>query len=268
MPASEPLSTFRTRRGRLSVRKLDNVARELRVAGCVFAEDEAVVILASGRDAAEVARMVRERCTGPPLEQVVGWAELAGVRVRIEPGVFVPRRRSELLVREAVALTRPGALVVDLCCGSGALGAAVAAAAHVEVVGADVDPVAVACARRNLPVVYEGDLFAALPFSLRGRVDMLLCNTPYVPTAEVDFLPAEAREHEPRIALDGGADGLDVQRRVAAEACDWLAPGGSLLVETSEGQAPVAAEVFGAYDTRVVHDDDLDATVVVATARD
>lgn len=265
MPTSGPLSTFRTRRSRLSVRKLDNVARELRAAGCVFAEDEAAVIVGAAVDADEVARMVRQRCAGLPLEQVVGWAELAGVRVLLGPGVFVPRRRSELLVREAVALTQTGVLVVDLCCGSGALGAAVGAAVPVAVVGADVDPVAVACARRNLPVVYEGDLFDALPFSLRGRINVLLCNTPYVPTSDVALLPAEAREHEPRVALDGGADGLDVQRRVAVAARDWLAPGGSLLVEASARQAPLAAAVFASYDTRIVRDDELDATVVVAT---
>ena len=242
-----------------------DVTGALRAAGCVFAEDEAAVILGAARDADEVARMVRQRCDGLPLEQVVGRAEIAGVGVLLDPGVFVPRRRSELLVREAVALARPGAIVVDLCCGSGALGAAVAAAVAVELVGADVDPVAVACARRNLPVVYEGDLFDALPPSLRGRVDVLLCNTPYVPTGDVALLPAEAREHEPLVALDGGADGLDVQRRVAAAARDWLTPGGSLLVETSAGQAPAAAAIFGAYETRAVHDDELDATVVVAT---
>ncbi|MGH3743848.1 MAG: methyltransferase, partial [Mycobacteriales bacterium] len=173
----------------------------------------------------------------------------------------------ELLVREAVRLARPGAVVVDMCCGSGALGAAVAAAVPVELHAADIDPAAVACARRNVPTAYEGDLFDALPDSLRGRIEVLLCNTPYVPTREIGLLPAEARDHEPRLTLDGGGDGLDVQRRIAAAAREWLAPGGSLLCEISERQARAAVAVFGAYDARIARDDDLGATVVVAVYR-
>ena len=86
--------------------------------------------------------------------------------------------------------------------------------------------------------MFEGDLFGALPAGLRGRVDVLIANAPYVPTAEIANMPPEAREHEPLVALDGGADGLDVQRRITACARDWLTPGGSLLIETSVRQAP------------------------------
>lgn len=245
-----------------------DVVAVLRAAGCVFAEDEAAVILASATGDDDVARMVRERSAGLPLEHVVGWAEVAGVRVHVDPGVFVPRRRSELLVREARRLARPGSVVVDLCCGCGALGAAVAAAVPVELHAADLDRAAAACARRNVPDVYVGDLFDALPDGLRGRVDVLLCNTPYVPSDEIALLPAEARDHEPRTALDGGPDGLDVQRRVAAAAGEWLAPGGSLLCEVGDRQAAAALTVFGAYETRCVRDRRLDATVVVATRAD
>lgn len=243
---------------------VDLVTR-LRTAGCVFAEDEAAVILASATDAGEVASMAAARCAGVPLEHVVGWAEIAGVRVQVGPGVFVPRRRSALLVREAIALAHPGTVVVDLCCGSGALGAAVAAAVEVDLRAADLDPVAVACARRNVPVVYEGDLFDALPLALRGHIGVLLANTPYVPTDEIALLPTEARDHEPRATLDGGADGLDLQRRLADEARPWLCPGGSVLCEVSDRQTSTALAVFGAYDTRVVRDGDLGATVLVAT---
>ncbi|MBO4207210.1 putative protein N(5)-glutamine methyltransferase, partial [Micromonospora echinofusca] len=94
--------------------------------------------------------------------------------------------------------------------------------------------------------VYQGDLFDPLPPALRGRVDVLLANVPYVPSAEVALLPAEARVHEPRLALDGGADGLDVLRRVVAGAASWLAPGGHLLFETGEHQVPVAVAVVAA----------------------
>lgn len=237
----------------------------------MFAEDEATVLLASARDDAELEAMVRRRSDGEPLEVVVGWAEFHGLRVVVEPGVFVPRRRSELLVRVAVADAPRPAVVVDLCCGSGALGAAVAAdLGDVELYASDVEPAAVRCARRTLEgvgTVVQGDLFAPLPARLRGRVDVLLANVPYVPTGELALLPAEARLHEPRSALDGGADGLDVLRRVAATAASWLAPGGRLLVETSAAQARAAEDVMttGGLAARTVRSEPEEATVVVGT---
>nr|WP_238476393.1 putative protein N(5)-glutamine methyltransferase [Agromyces mariniharenae] len=257
------------------------VAR-LRAAGCVFAEDEALLLAAAveGRaDAAsELERLVTRRVAGGPLEQVLGWAEFAGLRIVVEPGVFVPRRRTELLAAEAGRLAsavagRP-AVVVDLCCGAGAIGAAVVAAVEgaggrVVLVAADIDPNAVRAARRNLEplgaLVVEGDLFDPLPADVRGRVDVLAVNAPYVPTAEIAMMPPEARDHEAHVALDGGDDGLDVHRRVAASAAEWLAPGGHLLVETSRGQAArtTAAVEAGGLETRVLRDDELDATVVV-----
>ena len=245
------------------------VATALRAAGCVFAEDEAAVLLADDPDDVLLAQRVAARSAGRPLEHVVGWAELGGVRVTVRPGVFVPRRRSELLLAEATALLRPGAVVVDLCCGAGVLAAALAErGTAIELHATDLDPVAVSCARDNLAglaEVHHGDLLAALPTRLRGRIDVLVANTPYVPTDEIALLPTEARVHEHRLALDGGADGLDVQRRLAADAPTWLAPAGSLMVETTEAQAVVTA---GFFDTvglraRVVHDDDLGATVVL-----
>jgi release factor glutamine methyltransferase len=245
------------------------LVQRLRAAGCVFAEDEAEVLLAAASDDAALERMVQRRSAGEPLEHVVGWASLCGIRVRVDPGVFVPRRRSELLVREALAVAAPDAVIVDLCCGSGAVGAVLAARLPgAEVYAADVDEPAVRCARRNLPPdrVFAGDLFDALPPHLRGRVDVLAVNAPYVPTGEIPFLPAEAREHEPAVALDGGADGLAVHRRVAAGASVWLAPGGHVLIETSAHQATGTATALTAagFATQVAEDDDLAATVVIA----
>jgi len=250
------------------------VAR-LRAAGCVWAEDEAAVLRDSASSAAELDAMAGRRVAGEPLELVVGWAELCGVRVAVGPGVFVPRRRSELLARAAVDAARSGDVVVDLCCGSGALGAVVASRVPgVEVWAVDVEPAAVACAARNLAAAggraVLGDLDAPLLERLAGRVAVIVCNAPYVPTDEVAFLPAEARLFEPRVTLDGGSDGLDVQRRVAAVAPRWLAPGGTLLIETSTRQAPAtraAFEAAGLVGVRVVTDDDLDATVVTGRRR-
>jgi release factor glutamine methyltransferase len=283
-----------------SHRRSDIVAR-LRSAGCVFAEDEARLLISEARTPAELTAMVDRRAAGLPLEHVIGWAEFCGLRIAVDPGVFVPRRRTEFLVSEAVSLARPPAqarppaltsppalarppalagagtaaarpVVVDLCCGSGAVGAALAAAlGQIDLHAADVDPAAVACARRNVTAaggrVYEGDLYEPLPAAVRGHVDLLAANVPYVPTGEVGLLPLEARTHEPRVALDGGADGLDVLRRVIAGARLWLAPGGHLLSEISDRQAAVAVEAVagGGLIPRVTSSEELDATVIIGT---
>jgi release factor glutamine methyltransferase len=250
------------------------VVDRLRAAGCVFAEQEAALLLAEGGSAGERAERVARRVAGEPLEQVLGWAEFCGLRVAVDPGVFVPRRRTEFLVATAAARAPRGGvpLVVDLCCGTGALGLALAARiGDIRLYAADVDPAAVRCARRNLAGiggrVLEGDLFAPLPAGLRGRVDLLLANVPYVPTADVALLPPEARDHEPRTALDGGADGLDVLRRVAAGAPAWLAPGGCLLSEVSEQQSGPAVQALAAAGlaAEVGTSEDDGATVVVGT---
>lgn len=211
--------------------------------------------------------MVGRRVAGLPLEQVLGWAEFCGLRIVTDPGVFVPRRRTEFLVEQAAALARPRDVIVDLCCGTGAIGAALAAAVgQADVHAVDIDPAAVRCARRNVSGhVYQGDLYQPLPAGLRGRVGILAANVPYVPTGEIGFLPGQARAHEPLTALDGGPDGLDVLRRVAAGAPGWLAPRGHLLIETSELQAPQAVAAFAGSGLipRVRHSAGLDATVVI-----
>jgi release factor glutamine methyltransferase len=317
------------------------IVGRLRAAGCVFAEDEAAIIEASAQSADELEAMVAARVGGLPLEQVVGWAEFHGRRVVVDPGVFVPRRRSEFLVDIAVALAFPpggagtmppaghaqpadsrrarswvasetivsltthdhenkgpaltgepdlsvisgitGPVIVDLCCGSGALGLAVAVALSeagnpgrvpgaAELHAADLDPAAVACARRNVEPaggrVYQGDLFAPLPPRLRGRAGIVICNAPYVPTGEIAFMPSEARDHEARMALDGGADGLAVLRRAAAQAPQWLAPGGTLLVETSARQASSMTDAMTAAGllAGVHYDEETGATVITGTA--
>ncbi len=245
-----------------------DLVQRLRIAGCVRAEDEAALLLASTEDARELELRVRRRIDGEPLEQVLGWAAFMGLRLHLEPGVFVPRHRSEALVRTAAALVPRGGSVLDLCCGSGALGAALAALVPgLRHVAADVDPAAVRCARRNVGgEVHEGDLFDALPHPL--RFDVILANAPYVPSAAVALLPAEFRDHERRAALDGGADGLDLQRRVIAEAPAWLAPGGALLVETSAEQATGTLALMKAAGLTAGsrHVEEFDTTVAIGRA--
>jgi release factor glutamine methyltransferase len=253
-----------------------DVVTRLRAAGCVFAEDEADLLISAARSPAELARLVDQRAAGMPLEQVLGWAEFCGLRIAMEPGVFAPRRRTEFLAGQAILLARqdaaPSPLVVDLCCGSGAVAAAVAAALpQAELHAVDIDPAAVRCARRNLTAaggqVYQGDLYQPLPATLRGRVGVLIANAPYVPTAEVGLLPPEARSYEPLTALDGGGDGLAILRRVAAAARQWLAPGGHLLVETSERQASRMAGIAARHGLvpRVASAPELAATVIIAS---
>jgi release factor glutamine methyltransferase len=246
------------------------IVGRLRAAGCVFAEDEARLLVSSATTAADLEAMVERRVAGLPLEHILGFAEFGGLRILLEPGVFVPRRRTEFLVRQAAALARPGAIIVDLCCGSGAVGAALLAEVdRAQVHAADLDPVAARCARRNLAgrgSVYEGDLYEPLPLALRGRVDILVANAPYVPTEAIRLMPPEARLHEPRMALDGGVDGLAVLRRVIAAAPVWLAPGGHLLFESGERQAPRAIDILAAHGlvATICSSAELAATVLVA----
>jgi release factor glutamine methyltransferase len=252
-------------------RCLGSVVRQLRAAGCVFAQDEARLLVEAAAGTEELAAMVRRRVGGEPLEQILGWAEFCGRRILVEHGVFVPRRRSEHLVREAAAVAASGMVVVDLCCGSGAIGAAlVAAVPGLTVYATDIDSSAVRCARRNLAGVgrvCHGNLFDPLPVGLRRRVDVVVASPPYVPSAEVAVLPAEAREHEAPCALDGGRDGLDLARRILVEAPAWLASCGRVVVETSERQAGRLADFAADYglSARVTHDDALDATAVIVS---
>jgi release factor glutamine methyltransferase len=251
---------------------LSQTVTTLRAAGCVFAEDEARLLLAAADGPVELAELVRRRADGLPLEVLLGWADFCGLRVAVEPGVFVPRQRSAFLVEQAVASVRRGSVVVDLCCGTGAVGLAmVAALGDLQLHAVDLDPAAVRCAGRNLggvgARVYTGDLYEPLPAALRGRVEVVVANAPYVPTDAIDLMPVEAREHEPRLALDGGPDGLDLHRRVAIGAPDWLAPGGSLLIETSPQQAGRGAEAMAGagLTARILESEERQCTVVIGT---
>src|SRR5579875_2527777 len=252
-----------------TVSAIDPVAAQLRAAGCVFAEDEAALLRAAAGGAG-LQRLVARRVAGEPLEQVLGWASFRGLRIAVAPGVFVPRRRTEFLVEVAVGL-RP-ALAVDLCCGTGAVAAAIAAELPgAEVYAADVDPDAVRCARCNLEpsAVFQGDLFEALPDRLQGRIGVLTANAPYVPSDELELMPREARLYEARNALDGGVDGLDLHRRIIAGAAEWLAAGGTLLVETSRRQLEQDLDLCAAagWQGSAEHSDAHDSTVLVARPR-
>lgn len=257
------------------------VVARLRAAGCVFAEDEARLLLEASSSASDLESRLRRRERGEPVEVIVGWAEFCGLRVAVEPGVFVPRQRSAVLVDLAERHLRPEPgrtpsperdarpVVLDLCCGTGALGLALASRIDIELIATDLDPAALHCARRNLAGVgrvMAGDLFDAVPGSLRGRVDLIMANAPYVPTDDIALMPPEARVHEPRAALDGGADGLAVHRRIAAGAAGWLAPAGRLLIEVAERQLTAALGLLRAAGlaAEAHRDDEHDAVAVAA----
>jgi release factor glutamine methyltransferase len=259
--------------------ELARVVDTLRAAGCVFAEDEAELLCSNAEDAAHLAAMVARRAAGEPLELVLGWAEFRGLRIEVEPGVFVPRQRTAYLAELAEGFLAPGDVVVDLCCGAGAIGASLLdtmrerGEGEIELHAADVSDVAVRCARKNLEAaidrgaafVYQGDLDAPLPARISGRISVLTANVPYVPSAEITLLPAEARDYEPLSALDGGSDGLDILRRVAEAAPRWLKPEGRVLIEISDRQQDPAIAAFRAagLEPSVHESDDYDTTVLV-----
>ncbi|MCX6398525.1 MAG: putative protein N(5)-glutamine methyltransferase [Propionibacteriales bacterium] len=251
---------------------MPDLVTRLRTAGCVFAEEEAALLEGAANTPADLESLVQRRIAGEPLEYVVGWVAFDGIRVAVDSGVFVPRQRTAYLVELAsLALTDTGlpGTALDLCCGSGALGLALARRLPGLVLHAtDNDPVAVACAARNLApiggVAHLGDLDQPLPDELRGRVGVILANVPYVPTGSIALMPHESRDHEPPNTVDGGTDGLDLLRRVAALAPAWLRPGGRVFCEVSEGQADAATAAFAeaGLDARIHHDPERYATVV------
>lgn len=248
---------------------IERVVVRLRAAGCVFAEDEARILADTATDADALEQLVVRRVAGEPLEYIVGATEFGGLMVAVRPGVFVPRQRSLLLVEIAAEIAGSDAFILDLCCGSGALSAVLAARfSGASVVAADIDPVAVGCAEINLAgrgEAYCGDLFDALPSTLRGRFDVVVCNAPYVPTAAIAAMPPEARDHEPQVTLDGGADGLDLLRRVATAAPDWTTRPAHLVMEVGRGQVDAALAIFTdtGFSPAIRTDDERGATAIV-----
>lgn len=203
---------------------------------------------------------------------MLGWAAFDGHRIRVTPGVFVPRTRTTVVVEQAARLLHRYDRVVDLCCGAGAIAVALLGrVGALDLVASDIDPDAVDVAAENIGdrgIVVAGDLFAPLPVRFRGVVDVIAVNAPYVPTDAIATMPAEARDHEHRVALDGGGDGLDLHRRIAAGAGEWLRPGGAVVIEVSSAQASDSVAVFASagFAARIEHDDEVDGTCVVAVA--
>jgi release factor glutamine methyltransferase len=270
---------------------MSDLVGRLREAGCVFAESEAAILTEAAANAGQsdpanadaradadpdhaeaLERLVARRIAGEPLEHVVGWAEFAGMRIPVAPGVFVPRRRTELVARVVARLAPASGTVVDLCCGAGPISVALATwRKDLTVVAADIDPVAVDLALRALAplggTAVVSDMDENLPPGLAGAVDVVASCPPYVPSDQIALMPHEAREYEPTVALDGGADGARMQSRVFAAAVRLLAPGGRCVVETSEhgADATLAAARAVGLAAVVEEDEEVGAVVVIAT---
>ena len=211
-------------------------------AGCVAADEEAATLVGDAPDEATVEAWVVRRERGEPLAWIVGWVAFLGRPVHVDPGVYVPRAQSEALAERVIEATPGRGRVADLCTGSGAVGAAVhRARPEATVVATDVDPRAVRCARANGVTAVVADLDAGLR---SGGFDVVCAVAPYVPTGELHLLPSDVLRHEPRRALDGGADGLDVVRRVVAGAARLLRPGGWLVTEIGGDQDGPVGEVL------------------------
>ena len=229
--------------------------------GCVAPAEEAKALFrASSEGVGPIDELVARRVSGEPLAWITGSVVFGGVRVHVDPGVFVPRPHTEAMAQRAASLLPDAGIAVDLCTGSGAV-AAVLGAAHprATVAATEVDPLAVACARRNGVDVFVGDLDEPLPPALRGNVDVMTAVVPYVPTEELPFLPRDVLANEPHAALDGGSRGTSVLVRAAGAAPRLLRPGGSVLLELGGDQAREVAAAFervGLSGIRVYRDGD------------
>ena len=231
--------------------------------GFVAADEEAAELLqAAGGDGARLEAMVARRMTGEPLAWITGWVDFCGVRVRVSPGVYVPRWFTETLAERALARLPAGGCAIDLCTGCGALAVVLAGAGASRVVASDLSEAAVACARSNGVEAYAGDLFAPLPPRLVA--DVITGVVPYVPTPDLGLLQRDTFTFEPSLFYDGGLDGLDVMRRAVAEAPSWLRPGGALLLELG-GQQASALDLPGFADVRVLRDEEGDIRGIEGT---
>lgn len=239
------------------------LVRELAGGGCVAPEEEAAELIRAAADGPRpLEELVARRLRGEPLAWIIGFVRFCGLRVHVEPGVYVPRPHTQTLARRAASVLPPAGIGVDLCTGSGAVAAVLGDSGRgATVLATDVDPAAVECARRNDVRALLGSLDEPLPESIRGRVDVMCAVVPYVPAEELHLLPRDVVAYEPRRALDGGPGGTTVLEQVARLSADWLAPGGRVLLELGGDQAGAVTETMesaGLSDVRVHRDSDGD----------
>jgi release factor glutamine methyltransferase len=214
------------------------IAQRLVEAGFPAAETEAREMFEAAGGNHDVLRCwSARRLEGQPLEWIIGYTTFMGHRIRVRRGVYVPRAQTEMLVARAIEILPTEGLAVDLCTGSGAIAVALQRSRPgARILASDIDPEAVLCAAENGVEVYQGHLAEPIAADLHGRFDVVIAVAPYVPTEELDFLPRDVRDHEPRTALDGGPGGLALVREVVAAAAGLLHPKGALIVEIGGAQ--------------------------------
>jgi release factor glutamine methyltransferase len=235
----------------------------------VAAEEEADELLAAAGSAAELAAMLARRLDGEPTAWITGRTTFLGIGLGVDAGVYVPRWKTEAVARHALAHLPVGGNAVDLCTGSGAIAAFLARhRPNARVVGTDIDPLAVACARSNGVEAYAGNLFDPVPQELLGTLDLVVAVPPYVPDAMLRFLPRDVVAHEPAHALAGGGDGLVVAEQLVSSSVDWLHHDGSLVIEVGVDQVEQVAGLMAPHGLvlhEVVHDGDGDPSGVCAS---
>ena len=211
----------------------------------------------SPAESKQIASIVEKRLTGRPLWYIIGDVDFCGCTIKVDERVLIPRPETEQLAEIAIKTVEEGDKVLDMCTGSGCLAIAIAkgcAGKNISVTAADVSDAAIMLAKENAnlnsAVVHfvQTDLFD----NIRGRFNVIVCNPPYIKTAEIAELDREVKDFEPRIALDGGEDGLDFYRRLAREINRYVARGGMLILEVGEDQAAEVLRLFEKRDYAIV----------------
>lgn len=246
-------------------------ALTLNIPKSAVAGEERILKVAQAK---QIVKIADERLTGRPLWYIIGDADFCGYKIKVDERVLIPRPETEELAIMAVNSLEDGFSVLDMCTGSGAIAIAVAKEAEkrklkVKVTAADISAEALSLAKENAEangadvLFIQSDLFTRL----RGRFDVIVTNPPYIPTAEIETLQKEVKDYEPRLALDGGADGLDIYRRIAADALKYLNRGGVLIMEVGAGEAQAVAKLFkgAAYSIIVKDFNDVDRYVKIVT---
>lgn len=212
--------------------------------------------------AARFFALAERRLSGEPLQYIEGTVQFGPLELLIDKRALIPRPETERLWEMLVAALQPKPqVVVDLCTGSGNLALALHHAfPTARVIGVDLSPASIALARENASKTQletrfiEGDLFGPVPCSMRGIVDLVVSNPPYIATGEMADLPGEIQDHEPIQALEAGLTGLEVLARIAGEVGHWLRPGGMVACEIGETQATACLQMFSEFEPRIEND--------------
>ena len=204
---------------------------------------------ASGEEQEVYLKLIARRCERVPLQHITGEQEFMGLPFRVTPDVLIPRQDTEVLVEECLRHLAPGNIFLDLCTGSGCILVSLLHYAKGTFgTGADLSGKAISVAKGNVEAngvearLVQGDLFEPVT----GTFDLIVSNPPYIASAEIETLAPEVREHEPRMALDGTADGLFFYRRIVQESPSYLKEGGWLCMEIGYDQGAAVRQLMEA----------------------